>query len=173
MAGYLTPDEHPCNFGIGLSTALRPLTNVSRTRNRRLSTRKFSGHEHEAAVYDERLAGRVRRFLRGEEGDPGGDLACVSGMSQGQVRTFDGVWVRILGACHRGGDLAGSDGVDQDAVWGELHRHDLRQQAQTSLRSAVGRRADARYVLVYGGDIFLSITISLFLSPSIPTAKRS
>src|SRR4028119_814334 len=89
MVGYLTPDEHPCNFGIGVSTAVRRSTNVSRTRNRRLSTRKFSGHEHEAAVYDERLAGRVGRSLRGEKGDPGGDLACVSGMSQGQVRTFD------------------------------------------------------------------------------------
>src|SRR5919112_5597071 len=153
MVGPPTPEELPCICGTEVSTAYRPLPKVLKLETDACSTRKLGGHEHETAVYDERLAGRVGGLLRGEEGDPGGDLTCVSGTSQGQVRFLDGVWVHILVAGHGGRDLAGSDGVDQYAVWGEFHRHDLRQQAQAGLRGAVGRRADAGNVLVHGGDV--------------------
>src|SRR4028119_2085237 len=61
--------------------------------------------------------------------------------------------VGVFGTGHGGGDLARTHGVYGDAVLPELHRHDLGQEAEAALGGTVGRGADARDVLVHGGDV--------------------
>src|SRR5215212_8054936 len=78
--------------------------------------RQLRSHERQAAVDHERGTGGVGRFLRGEEGHPGGDLAGVAGAAEREVRTFYRRGVLVLGAGHGRGDLTRSNRVYQDAV---------------------------------------------------------
>ena len=93
----------------------------------------------ETSVDDHFGSGGEAGVIRCEEGDGSGDLADVGAAANRRLGDHAAFFLVLV---HWGADPARADGIDADAVGGELERGGFGQSDQGRLASAVGDIAD-------------------------------
>src|SRR6516165_5141982 len=89
----------------------------------------------ETPVDDHFGSGGEAGVVRCEEGDDSGDFADVGAAAHGRLRDHAAF---LLVLVHRGADPARADGIDADAVGGQLERGGFGESDQGALAGAVG-----------------------------------